>query len=71
MKATIMFKDDNPKSPMSSRPNARAGAHRPGANDNFRSLEFETEGQERDWRLLCLVSAIVCGLTAFIFLPLW
>lgn len=66
MKTTILFKDDN-----FDQPDAARKSRRIGANDNFRSLEFEMEGQERDWRALCLVAAIVCGFAAFVFMPLW
>lgn len=66
MKARIMFKDD-----YLVQPDATRRSRRIGANDNFRSLEFDTSGQERDWRAVCLVAAIVCGFFAFIFLPLW
>ncbi len=66
MKATILFKDDH-----FSRPDASKKPRRIGANDNLRSLEFEIEGQERDWRALCLIAAVVCGFATFIFVPLW
>jgi len=66
VKSKILFRDDQPRGLAS-----RRKIHRAGANDNFPSLEFEAAGQERDWRLFCLIGAIVCGLSAFIFLPLW
>jgi hypothetical protein len=66
VKSKMLFRDDHPRGLVSRRKIPRVGA-----NDNVPSLEFETTGQERDWRLFCLVGAIVCGLSAFIFLPLW
>lgn len=66
MKTTILFKDDH-FVPL----NAARRSKRTGANDNFRSLEFEMEGQERDWRTLCLIASVVCGFAALIFMPLW
>lgn len=66
VKSTIMFKDDHVVRPDTSRIQRRAGA-----NDNLRSLEFEIEGQERDWRVLCLIAAVVCGFAVIIFAPLW
>ncbi|UHS56877.1 hypothetical protein [Agrobacterium vaccinii] len=66
MKTTILFKEDHFVQPDTSRKFKRTGA-----NDNVRSLEFEMEGQERDWRALALVATIVCGFAAFIFMPLW
>ncbi len=76
-----MFKDGSLGRLISGRPlsgpdlfsrriSGRSGS-RAGANDNIRSLEFEAGTEEKDWRLLCLVSAIVFGLSAFIFLPIW
>jgi hypothetical protein len=66
VKTTILFKDDH-----FVRPEIGRRQRRTGANDNFRRLEFEIAGQERDWRALCLIGAIVCAFAAFIFLPLW
>jgi hypothetical protein len=66
VKSTIMFKDDHLVRPETSRKPRRVGA-----NDNLRSLEFEIEAQERDWRALCLVASVVCGFAVIIFAPLW
>jgi hypothetical protein len=66
VKTTILFKEDHFVQPDTARKFKRTGA-----NDNVRSLEFEMEGQERDWRALALVATIVCGFAAFIFMPLW
>ncbi|NTE86198.1 hypothetical protein [Agrobacterium rubi] len=66
MKTTILFKEDR-----FIRPDVERRPRKIGANDNFRSLEFEIEGQERDWRALCLITVLVGAFAAFIFLPLW
>lgn len=66
MKSKISFKSEHRQGLGSGR-----RIRRSGANDNFPGLEFETTSETREWRLVCLIAAIVCGLAAFIFLPLW
>jgi hypothetical protein len=65
VKSTILFKDDHFVRPEVRKP------RKVGANDNLRSLEFEIDNKERDWRALCLIAVVVCGFAAFIFVPLW
>ncbi len=66
MKATILFKDDHFVRPETLRKHRRLGA-----NDNFRSLEFEMNDLERDWLLPCLFAAVFAGFAVLIFMPLW
>lgn len=66
VKSSILFKEDN-----SVRPDPDHRSRKAGANDNLRSLEFEADGQGRDWRLPCLIAAISAAFAAFIFLPMW